>query len=63
MSGKEPKKQEEEVELKRAGIFSRALHYMQDKIQERAAPEIPVEDRQLNSALRERIIRTPEYRN
>lgn len=35
----------ESNEPEKKGLISRAFHYVASKIQERAAPEIPVEDR------------------
>lgn len=50
-------------EGKKKGMFSRAFTFMREKLQERAAPAIPEEDRRINEELRARIVNTPEYQN
>jgi hypothetical protein len=53
----------EEETHKKGGVIRRAFRYVTHAIQERAAPEIPMQDKSENEALRQRLTQTPEMQN
>jgi hypothetical protein len=50
-------------ETEKKGFISRTFGYFADKLKERTAPDIPIEDRRINEEMRSRIVETKEYQD